>query len=60
MQYWIDFISVVYDKWHHGKFGYTQLEAATFNQMHALVSTLMFGCSGTKLYDPQAKDEGSG
>ena len=59
IQCWIDFIFVVYAKWHHRKFGYTQLESATFNQMHVLVSTFMFGCSGTKIYDPWVEDEGS-
>ena len=38
----------------------TQLEAATINHLHAPVTALMFGCSGTQIYDPEVRDEGSG
>ena len=30
---------------------HTEFEAATINHLHAPVTTLMFGCSGTKIYD---------
>ena len=43
----------------HWKCGYTKLEAATINHLHAPVTTFMFGCSGTKIYDPEVRDEGS-
>ena len=36
--------------------GYTQLEAATINHLHAPVTALMFGCSGTQIYDPEVRD----
>ena len=40
--------------------GYTQLEAATVNHLHAPVTALMFDCSGTQVCDPEVRDEGSG
>ena len=32
--------------WHHWKCGFTQLEAASINQLHASVANFVFGCSG--------------
>ena len=40
-----------------------QLKAATINHLLAPdppVTALMFGCSGTQIYDPEGRDEGSG
>ena len=45
-----------YARW---KCGYTQLEAATINHLHAPVTTFIFGCSGTIIYDPEVRDEDS-
>ena len=36
--YWIEFISMAHTRWHHWKCGYTQLEAATINQIAYLGS----------------------
>ena len=36
------------------------IEAATVNYLHAAVTSLMFNCSGTQIYDPEVRDEGSG
>ena len=47
-------------RWRHWKCGYTQLEAAAINHLHAPVTALMFGCSGTKIYYPEVRDEDSG
>ena len=46
-------------RWRHWKCGYTQLEAATINHLHAPITALMFGCSNTQIYDPEVRDEGS-
>ena len=46
--------------WYFWKCGYTQLEAATIDQLLALATMFMFGCSGTQIYDHEVKDEGSG
>ena len=34
--------------------------AATINHLPALVTAMMFGCSGTHIYNPEVGDEGSG
>ena len=47
-------------RWRHWNCGYTQLYAATINHLHVPVTALMFGCSGTQIYDPEVRDEGSG
>ena len=47
-------------RWRHWKCGYTQLEAATINHLHAPVTALTFGCSGAQIYDPEVMDEGLG
>ena len=36
------------------------LEVASINLLPAPVTTLMFGCLGTKIYDPEVRNEGSG
>ena len=33
---------------------------ATINHLYAPVTALMFRCSGTRIYDPEVRDEGSG
>ena len=38
----------------------THISLATINHLHAPVPTAMFGCSGTQIYDPEVRDEGSG
>ena len=47
-------------RWCHWKYGYTQFVAATIHYVHAQVTTLMFGCSGAQIHDPEVRDEGSG
>ena len=48
-------------RWCHWKCGYTQLQAATINYLHAPVTALMFGCFGTQIPgDPEIRNEGWG
>ena len=37
-----------------------RLQRWIITPLHAPVTALMFGCSGTQIYNPEVRDEGSG
>ena len=53
----IELISILwyYARGRHWKCGYTKFEAATINHLHVIVTSFMFGDSGTQIYDLEVK-----